>query len=176
MSRSNTQNKSTFGLIGVALAGLVLSGSAFAMQPLSQGYMLGASHAAGEGKCGEGKCGAAEGTAKKTTAKSAEGKCGEGKCGATEGTTAAKKTAEGKCGEGQCGDEKFAQVDTDNDALVSRAEFLAVAPGQQALFAQKDVNRDGYISEKESYDSVKSAYETHGKKLPSGLFANPPRK
>ncbi|MBF6024444.1 EF-hand domain-containing protein [Lysobacter niastensis] len=127
MSRNTPRN---IGALGVALAGLVLTGSAFAMQPLAQGYMLAAGHAA----------------------------------------------AEGKCGEGQCGDEKFAQVDTDNDALVSRAEFLAVAPGQEALFAQKDVNRDGYISEKESYDSVKAAYETHGKKLPSGLFANPPRK
>ena len=60
MSRNNTRNPA--GLLGFALAGLVLSGSAFAMEPLSQGYMLPANHATAEGKCGEGKCG--------------EGKCG----------------------------------------------------------------------------------------------------
>ena len=81
MSSINTRNPA--GMLGVALAGLVLSGSAFAMEPLSQGPPLSASHAAAEGKCGEGKCG--------------EGKCGEGKCGATAEKTdknaAAKKTA-----------------------------------------------------------------------------------
>lgn len=53
-------NKNTIGLIGVALAGgLFLSNSAFAVQPLAQGYLASVGHAAkaGEGKCGEGKCG-----------------------------------------------------------------------------------------------------------------------
>src|SRR5688572_30950512 len=99
MSRNTTRN--TAGMIGIALAGLVLGNSAFAMQPLAQGYMLAAGHAVGEGKCGEGKCGATGAT----SAKDAEGKCGEGKCGATEAKPAkgaAAKAAEGKCGEGQC--------------------------------------------------------------------------
>ncbi|AKC87526.1 HvfA family oxazolone/thioamide-modified RiPP metallophore [Pseudoxanthomonas suwonensis] len=45
--------------LGTALAGLTLTGAAFAMQPLAQGYMLAAGDAAKaqEGKCGEGKCG-----------------------------------------------------------------------------------------------------------------------
>jgi uncharacterized low-complexity protein len=149
MSRINARN-TTAGMLGVTLAGLVLSGSAFAVQPLAHGYMLATSHAAAEGKCGEGKCGSNE-------AKPAK-------------ASAAKKTAEGKCGEGQCGDARFAATDTDNDARVSRAEFLAVVPKGTAIFAKKDVNGDGYISEKESYDSVKAAYNSNGKELPSGLF------
>jgi len=155
MSTINTRN-TTVGALGVALAGLVLSSSAFAMQPLVQGYMVVASHAAAEGKCGEGKCGGNE--AKPTK------------------TAAVKKTAEGKCGEGKCGDEKFAQIDTDDDARVSKAEFLAVAPGQDAVFAQKDTDHDGYISEMESYVSIKATYESNGKKLPNGLFAKHPQQ
>lgn len=124
MSRNNTRNN-TVGALGVALVGLVLSGSAFAVQPLDHGYSVAISHAAAEGKCGEGKC----------------------------------------------GDERFAKVDADHDKRVSRAEFLVVAPGQEAIFAQKDVDHDGYISKQESYEAVKAAYEAHGKKLPAGLFA-----
>src|SRR4249919_650498 len=51
---NNTRN-TTIGALGFALAGLVLSGSAFAMKPLAQGYMVATSHAAAEGKCGEGR-------------------------------------------------------------------------------------------------------------------------
>ena len=59
-------------VLGAALAGrLVLTGSAFAMQPLSTGYMASAS-AVAEGSCG------------------AEHKAGEHKAG--------EKMAEGKCG------------------------------------------------------------------------------
>jgi uncharacterized low-complexity protein len=143
-------------MLGIALAGLVLSSSAFAVQPLTQGYMVAASHVGDEGKCGEGKCGS-DGNAKKAA-------------------VAKKTAAEGKCGEGQCGDARFAAADTDDDARVSRAEFLAVVPGQEALFAKKDTNHDGYISERESYDSVKAAYNEHGRALPSGLFADVPSK
>ncbi|MBU8977820.1 MULTISPECIES: EF-hand domain-containing protein [unclassified Lysobacter] len=153
MSRINTRHPA--GMLGVALAGLVLSGSAFAVQPLSQGYMLAAAHAGAEGKCGEGKCG--------------EGKCGEGKCGTHAKATA--KAAEGKCGEGQCGDARFASADTDKDHLVSRAEFVAVVPGGEAIFATKDPNGDGFISEKEAYQNVKQAYDANGKPMPRGLFA-----
>jgi uncharacterized low-complexity protein len=149
MSYNNPRNK-TASLLGIALTGLVLSGSAFAMQPLSQGYMLGAAHAAAEGKCGEGKCG---GTEAKTT------------------KAATTKTAEGKCGEGQCGDAIFNQIDTDDDARISRAEFLAVEPKGHAVFAKKDTNKDGHIDEMESYLSVKAAYNENGRELPNGLFS-----
>jgi uncharacterized low-complexity protein len=149
---SNNTRNTTIGALGVALAGLVLSTSAFAMQPLAQGYMVAASHAAAEGKCGEGKCGANE--AKPTK------------------TAAVKKTAEGKCGEGKCGDARFAQTDTDDDGRVSKAEFLAVVPNGDAYFAQIDKSSDGYISEKEAYDNVKRAFESNGKTVPVGLFAS----
>lgn len=146
----NTRNK-TAGMLGVALAGLVLSGSAFAVTPLAQGYMLGTAHAAAEGKCGEGKCGGtdAKPKAQKTTT----------------------KTAEGKCGEGQCGDAIFNSIDTDDDARISRVEFLKVEPKGAAVFAKKDTNKDGYIDEMESYLSVKAAYNENGRELPSGLFS-----
>ena len=133
MSR-NTRN-STVAALGVALAGMVVAGSSFAMQPLAQGYAVAATKAAPEGKCGEGKC-----------------------------------------GEGKCGDAKFNAIDTDNDARVSLAEFLAVAPGQNALFDTKDTNHDGYISELESYKSIKGIYEANGRKVPAGLFAKHPSK
>lgn len=145
MSDKSIRNK-RIGLMSIALAGVVLSGSAFAVQQLPQGYMLAASHAGGEGKCGEGKC------------------------GSTESKTQAK-TAEGKCGEGQCGDEIFNAIDTDDDARISRAEFLVVEPKGQAVFAKKDTNKDGYIDEMESYLSVKAAYNENGKELPNGLFS-----
>lgn len=149
MSNTTTRNK-TAGLLGITLAGLVLSSAAFAVNPLSQGYMVAAAHAADEGKCGEGKCGSNE--SKPTKA-------------------GAKKTAEGKCGEGQCGDAKFNAIDTDDDAKISRAEFLKVAPTGVAVFEKKDTNKDGYIDEMESYLSVKAAYNENGRELPKGLFS-----
>lgn len=90
---------------------------------------------------------------------------------AGEGGNTAPKTAEGKCGEGKCGDEKFNAVDTNDDAKVSLAEFLAVAPEGQAIFEAKDTNKDGYIDERESYLSIKAAYNENGKELPTGLFS-----
>ncbi|MFQ6309949.1 HvfA family oxazolone/thioamide-modified RiPP metallophore [Lysobacter capsici] len=147
----SASRSTTAGMLGVALAGLVLGQSAFAMQPLAQGYMVAASHAAGEGKCGEGKCGADK-------AKSANAK-------------AAGKTAEGKCGEGKCGDASFAKTDRSGDGRVSRAEFLAVAPTRAADFPKLDVDRDGFISEKEAYDYLKATYAANGKPMPAGLFA-----
>jgi uncharacterized low-complexity protein len=145
---SDNPRNTSAGMLGLALAGLVFSGSAFAVQPLAQGYMLGATHATAEGKCGEGKCGSTETTPKPQA-----------------------KAAEGKCGEGQCGDAIFNSVDTDDDARVSRAEFLKVEPNGAAAFARKDTNKDGYIDEMESYLSVKAAYNANGRELPKGLFS-----
>ena len=171
MSRIRFSNKTSLGLAAIALAGGVslASSVAFAVEALPQGYQLAAAEKTAEGKCGEGKCGSSK-PAKATTA---EGKCGEGKCGTAnaDSKTAKATTAEGKCGEGQCGDAIFNSIDTNHDARVSLAEFLVVAPGKQAVFAKKDTNKDGYIDERESYLSVKAAYNEHGKALPKGLFS-----
>ena len=78
----------TLGLLGAALISSIAFGNtAFAMEPVSQGFQLAAAKVDGEGKCGadhkgsktEGSCGAHAKTGK------AEGKCGEGKCGANKG-------------------------------------------------------------------------------------------
>ena len=56
MSKTNKPAAVAIALVG----GLALTGSAFATEPLAQGYLLAAQDAAktAEGKCGEGKCGA----------------------------------------------------------------------------------------------------------------------
>ena len=155
--RNNTRNKTAL-VLSAAAAALALTGSVFAMESLSEGYGLSAQHNDAEGKCGEGKCGGTE--AAKPVKK------------------AAAKTAEGKCGEGQCGDARFAAADTTRDALVSKAEFTAAVgkiPGVDAIFAKKDRNGDGYISEGEAYENVKEAFNANGRELPSGLFADVPK-
>ena len=110
--------------IGAALAGgLVLTGSAFAMQPLAQGYMLATASVASDDKAAEGKCG----MEKMDTDK-------DGRISKAEFTVAhdnddskfaahdpdsdgfisademkahhAAKAGEGKCGEGKCGEGK----------------------------------------------------------------------
>ena len=108
--------------LGTALAGLTLSGAAFAMQPLAQGYLLAASDPA-----------------------------------------QAAKTAEGKCGEGKCG---IAQVDTDKDGRVSRAEFDAAHPDKAGQFAKIDANQDGFIDEAErkAHHAAKGAEGKCGEK------------
>ncbi|WP_407351462.1 hypothetical protein [Luteimonas sp. R10] len=122
MSRSD--QKPVAVAIGTALAGgLLLSGSAFAMTPLAQGYLLGAQEAAtaGADKAREGKCGmervdgdgdgrisAAEfdaahpDKAEKFTDIDANG---DGFIDAAEHDAhhSAKGDMEGKCGEGKCG-------------------------------------------------------------------------
>ena len=130
--------------LGTALAGgLVLGGSAFAMTPLAQGYMLAATSAdasAQEGdatdKAKEASCGAD----KAKEGKCGEGKCGEGKCGGD------KASAEGKCGEGKCGMDK---MDTDKDGRISRAEFAAAHDGKDEKFAAHDPDGDGFITQAE---------------------------
>src|SRR5690606_31844338 len=62
MSKPN-QKPVALAMCTALAGGIVLAGSAFAMEPLSQGYLLAAQDA------------------KATDAKAAEGKCGEGKCG-----------------------------------------------------------------------------------------------
>jgi uncharacterized low-complexity protein len=115
--------------VGAALVGgLALAGSAFSMQPLAQGYALGAGqphhgdHKA-EGKGGEGRCGMQkmdtdgdgrisraefearhEGKAEKFAGIDANG---DGFIDAAEMKAHHEaKVAEGKCGEGKCGGDK----------------------------------------------------------------------
>lgn len=149
MSRNQTNKTTGLGFMAVALAGgLNLSSAAFAMDSLPQGYQLA------------------------TLVKVGEGKCGEGKCGATESNTKVTAT-EGKCGEGKCGDASFATTDTDDDHLVSRKEFLAVAPTRAEVFNEIDTDRDGFLSEAETFKYMKNVYESNGKDLPQGLFTRP---
>lgn len=156
-------SKNTLGLLSVALlGGMALGNSAFAVEPLAQGYQLAAAKTPGEGKCGEGKCG---GSGKATQG---EGKCGEGKCGGS----AKAGQAEGKCGEGKCGDASFARTDSNHDGKVSREEFLAVAKDRAADFDKIDSNHDGVISEQEAYDHLKTLYQASGKPMPEGLFSH----
>lgn len=121
MSKSN-QKPVSLALSAALVGGLALSASAFAMQPLAQGYLLSATADAGEkaaeGKCGEGKCG----MEKVDTDK--DGKVSRAEFTAAHADKAAKfdgidtnkdgfidaaehkAHAEGKCGEGKCGADK----------------------------------------------------------------------
>src|SRR5687768_8422379 len=132
--RMSTKNKPTPLVLGAALAGgLVLGGSAFAMQPLAQGYMVASADVA-EGSCG-GKT--AEGSGGKTAEGSCGGKTAEGSCGAGKKAHA----AEGRCG--------LEAMDTDKDGRVSRAEFAAAHQDDDSKFAAHDANKDGFISAEE---------------------------
>ena len=140
-----TQVRNAIGLLGAALIGsMALTSSAFAVEPLAQGYQLASAKVAGEGKCGEGKCG------------------GSGKV----------SQSEGKCGEGKCGDASFARTDSNHDGKVSREEFLAVAKDRAADFDTIDRNHDGFISEQEAADHLKAIYQANGKAMPEGLFSH----
>jgi uncharacterized low-complexity protein len=150
MSRISFSNKTSLGLAAIALAGgmSLASSAAFAVEALPQGYQLASAEKAGEGKCGEGKCGSSEAGSK--TSKAA--------------------TAEGKCGEGKCGDASFARTDTDDDSRVSLKELLAVAPNGGEDFKAIDTNKDGYLSEAETYKYRSNQYTSNGKKVPTELF------
>ncbi|HDY5315799.1 TPA: EF-hand domain-containing protein [Pseudomonas aeruginosa] len=142
MSVFDSRQKTSASLLGAVLVGgMLLGGSAFAVEPLGQGLQLAAA-SAGEGKCGEGKCGSG-GSAK----------------------TSAKAGAEGKCG-----DASFTRTDTDHDGKVSRAEFLAVAKDRAGEFDSIDSDHDGFISEAEAYEHLRKTYEANGKPMPAGLF------
>jgi len=140
-----TQVRNAIGLLGAALIGsMALTSSAFAVEPLAQGYQLASAKVAGEGKCGEGKRG------------------GSGKA----------SQSEGKCGEGKCGDASFARTDSNHDGKVSREEFLAVAKDRAGDFDTIDRNHDGFISEREAADHLKALYQANGKAMPEGLFSH----
>jgi len=126
-------NKPLALAVGAALVGgMAMSASAFAMTDLASGYMVAASHAAGEASCGADK------------------KAGEAKCGAD------KKAAEGKCGEGNCGAKAMAMMDTNKDGKVSRAECAA---HHDAMFTKADTNKDGFMTPAEADAMMKSMHE-----------------
>jgi uncharacterized low-complexity protein len=127
---SNSNKKPVAIAIGAALVGgLALSGSAFAMQPLAQGYMLASAgdKAVTEGNCGANKAGM-------------EGKCGANKAGM----------------EGKCGGKMFERMDSNKDGMVSRAECRA---HHDAEFDRRDTNKDGNISRAEADAAMKAKHE-----------------
>jgi len=105
---SSSTRKSTIA-VGAALAGgLALAGSAFAMQPLAQGYMVAAAAAA------EGSCGAAH--------KDGEGKCGVEKMDADkDGRVSRAEFAAAHDND----DSKFAAHDPDGDGFITAEELKA---------------------------------------------------
>lgn len=121
MSKSN-QKPVSLALSAALVGGLALSASAFAMQPLAQGYLLSATADAGEkaaeGKCGEGKCGMEKvDTDKDGKVSRAEFTAAHAdKAGKFDGmdtnkdgfidAAEHKAHSEGKCGEGKCGADK----------------------------------------------------------------------
>jgi uncharacterized low-complexity protein len=70
-------------------------------------------------------------------AKAAEGKCG------------GAKAAEGKCGGAKARKRRMADMDTDKDGKLSRAEFAAAHGGEDEKFAAHDGNSDGFITQAE---------------------------
>jgi len=95
--------------LGTALAGLTLSGAAFAMQPLAQGYMLAVSEPGQE------------------AAKAEEGKCGEGKCGIAHVDT----DKDGRISRDEFlaahphASDRFDKIDTNQDGYIDEAEYAA---------------------------------------------------
>ncbi len=126
MSKSN-QKPVSLALCTALVGGLALSASAFAMQPMAQGYLLSATADAGEkaaeGKCGEGKCGIDKvDTDKDGKASRAEFDAANPDKPAKFDTIDTNKDGfidaaeskahhEGKCGEGKCGADKKAGDD-----------------------------------------------------------------
>ena len=107
MSKSHSKS-TTLAACTVLASGIVLAGSAFAMQPLAQGYLLAAPESsaapAADGKTGEGKCGVAKADADK-----------DGKVSAAEFSTAHPDAPA----------DKFASIDTNKDGFLDAAEVKA---------------------------------------------------
>jgi uncharacterized low-complexity protein len=124
MRMSSKTSNSTVLMLGATLAGgLVLGGSAFAMEPLAQGYMLAGASVA-EGSCGADHAKTAD--QKATSDKMA----GEGKCGLEvmdtdkDGRVSSNEYAAAHKGD----TSKFAEHDSDKDGYLS-AEELKVHMG-----------------------------------------------
>lgn len=129
---SQSSKKPVAIAIGTALAGgLMLSGSSFAITPLSQGYLLGAQDAAkaADAKAKEGSCGGDKAKA--------EGKCGiekvdtnkDGKVSRAEFDAAHPDKA-----------DKFAAIDANGDGFIDKAE-------QEAHHAKAKAGMEGKCGE-----------------------------
>jgi uncharacterized low-complexity protein len=137
----SSKMKSPLALGAALVGGLVLTGSAFAMQPLSTGYMVSAS-AVAEGSCGGDK--------------KAEGSCGADKDKKMAGD---KSKAEGKCG--------LERMDADKDGKVSKAEYTAAHKDGGGDFDGHDANKDGVLTADELKDHMGGAGST-GKTMEEG--------
>ena len=103
MSVFDSRQKTSASLLGAVLVGgMLLGGSAFAVEPLGQGLQLAAA-SAGEGKCGEGKCGDASFARTDTDH--------DGKVARAEFLAVAKDRA-----------GEFDSIDSDHDGFISEAE------------------------------------------------------
>ena len=116
---SSHSKKPTAVAIGAALAGgLVLSGSAFAMTSMAQGYMLSASSTDAAAKSPEGSCGAEH----KAGMKAGEGSCGMEKMDTDKDGRISRAEFEaahpGKTA-------KFAGIDANADGFIDQAEHDA---------------------------------------------------
>ncbi len=125
---SQTKKPVALALGAVVATGTLLAGSMFSMQAMAHGYMqdAGAKTTAAEGKCGEGKC-------------------GEGKCG---GDKTKRDAASGQAS-GKRQHHAMADMDTDKDGRMSRAEFDAAHKGSEEKFGAHDGNGDGFITQAE---------------------------
>lgn len=116
----SSNKKPTAVAIGAALAGgLALSGSAFAMTSMAQGYMLSASSADAAAKSPEGSCGGDH--------KAGDRKAGEGKCGMEKMDT----DKDGRISRAEFSaahdgkDDKFGAHDPNGDGFISAEEMKA---------------------------------------------------
>lgn len=117
----SSKMKSPLALSAALAGGLVLTGSAFAMQPLATGYMVSAS-AVAEGSCGADHKAAEATKTADTKAKAAEGKCGVAKMDSDkDGKVSKAEFAAAHDND----DSKFASHDTNSDGFISAEEMDA---------------------------------------------------
>ena len=115
----SSKMKSPLALSAALAGGLVLTGSAFAMQPLATGYMVSAS-AVAEGSCGADHKAAEATKTADTKAKAAEGKCGVAKMDSDkDGKVSKAEFAAAHDND----DSKFAEHDLDKDGFISAEEM-----------------------------------------------------
>ena len=140
---SQTKKPVALALRAAVATGTLLAGSMFSMQAMAHGYMQddGAKTMAAEGKCGEGKCG---------------------------GDKAKHDAASGQAS-GKRQHHTMANMDTDKDGRMSRAEFNAAHKGSEDKFGAYDGNGDGFISQAEmdahhaAMKQDKTGMANHGK-------------
>ena len=142
---SQSRKPAALAFSAAVATGTLLAGSMFSMQAMAQGYMHDAA-------------------AKTMTA---EGKCGEGKCGGDK----AKREAGSGMASGKQQHHSMADMDTDKDGRLSRAEFDVAHKGSEEKFGGHDGNGDGFITHAEMdahHAAMKVSKESHGKATAEG--------